>query len=128
MGFGFVVARFGLFLRELAASGGGPVPASTGLSLWIGTALVILGVTVNLLAAAEHRWFLRSLERSSPTSPAVVPRARGVGRPRGDRARKAAYLLLPSRPSPMMSCRGHAACAAPDKAALRVLLSVRRQD
>ena len=39
MGFGFVVARFGLFLREIAAAG--QVVAhqhSTGWSLWIGTA------------------------------------------------------------------------------------------
>jgi putative membrane protein len=39
MGFGFVVARFGLFLREIAAAG--HVAAhqhSTGWSLWIGTA------------------------------------------------------------------------------------------
>jgi putative membrane protein len=66
MGFGFVVARFGLFLRELAASGGGPAPASTGASLWIGTALVLLGVAVSLLAAAEHRRFLRALDRREP--------------------------------------------------------------
>src|SRR3954454_16835767 len=63
MGFGFVVARFGLFLREMAASGGGAAPASTGVSLWIGTALVVLGVAVNLLAAAEHRRFLRALDQ-----------------------------------------------------------------
>ena len=41
MGFGFVVARFGLFLREIAAAS--QVAAhqhSTGWSLWIGTALI----------------------------------------------------------------------------------------
>lgn len=42
MGFGFVVARFGMFLRELAVSGGNVAPATTGLSLWIGTAMVSL--------------------------------------------------------------------------------------
>src|SRR5213080_4231415 len=71
MGFGFVVARFGLFLRELAAAGG-PAHPSTGFSAWIGTALVILGVVVNLLAAAEHRRLLRSLDRREPyTAPRV---------------------------------------------------------
>jgi putative membrane protein len=39
MGFGFVVARFGLFLRELAAMPGGVQHQRTGLSLWVGTTL-----------------------------------------------------------------------------------------
>jgi putative membrane protein len=62
MGFGFVVARFGLFLRELAAvhESSGP---SQGWSLWIGTALVAAGVGLTALAAAEHRRFLRRLDR-----------------------------------------------------------------
>jgi putative membrane protein len=36
MGFGFVVSRFGLFLRELAAVQKMPQPASHGISLWLG--------------------------------------------------------------------------------------------
>jgi hypothetical protein len=44
MGFGFVVARFGLFLRELEAARPIPASPSTGLSLPIGVALVVLGV------------------------------------------------------------------------------------
>jgi putative membrane protein len=54
MGFGFVVARFGLFLRELQASHGDPLVRSPHGSLWFGTALVLLGVIVNLLAALQH--------------------------------------------------------------------------
>ena len=55
MGFGFVVARFGLFLREIeAVRQAASLKAPTGLSLWIGTALILLGVLVNLLVAAEH--------------------------------------------------------------------------
>jgi putative membrane protein len=65
MGFGFVVARFGLFLRELAVSQGGE-RHSHGLSLWLGTALVFLGVVVTVLAAVEHTHFLRRLERGEP--------------------------------------------------------------
>ena len=60
MGFGFVVARFGLFLREIAAAG--QVAAhqhSTGWSLWIGTALIGLGVVVSLLASFEYYRFVR---------------------------------------------------------------------
>ncbi len=36
MGFGFVVARFGLFLREIAAMQGGPPPPA-GVSRWLGS-------------------------------------------------------------------------------------------
>jgi putative membrane protein len=75
MGFGFVVARFGLFLREIALQGaGGGGGASTGvengtqsgLSLWVGTSLVVLGVWVNLAAAVRHFRFRRQFERGEP--------------------------------------------------------------
>jgi putative membrane protein len=66
MGFGFVVARFGLFLCELAAASKTAPPPSKGLSLWIGIALILLGVAVNVLATIEHRWFLRRLENGKP--------------------------------------------------------------
>jgi putative membrane protein len=49
MGFGFVVARFGLFLREIAMAGHVAVhQRSTGWSLGIGTGLIALGVLVSL--------------------------------------------------------------------------------
>jgi putative membrane protein len=62
MGFGFVVARFGLFLRELAAVHEPTRPALGG-SLWIGIALVVVGVAVTALAALQHRQLLRRLDR-----------------------------------------------------------------
>lgn len=61
MGFGFVVARFGLFLREIASLQQQTVPATHGYSLWIGTSLVALGVVVNILAAVNHARYLRAL-------------------------------------------------------------------
>lgn len=68
MGFGFVVARFGLFLREFAAlhetSG-----QSHGWSLWIGTALVSVGVIVTSLAAFQHWRFLERLNRGQSYVP-----------------------------------------------------------
>jgi putative membrane protein len=88
MGFGFVVARFGLFLHEIAAAAGRPPEQSAGLSLWIGTALVVLGVVVNVLAAIQHVVFLRRLARGEPYRPsrwslgvvvAAVLAALGVG-------------------------------------------------
>jgi len=72
MGFGFVVARFGLFLSEIAAARGTPLPSSAGddaggggggASLWIGIALVATGVLVNLLAAVDHARVVRALRR-----------------------------------------------------------------
>ena len=54
MGFGFVVARFGLFLRELAAAGGGSPMKASGFSLPLGTALVLIGVGVTLSASVHH--------------------------------------------------------------------------
>jgi putative membrane protein len=73
MGFGFVVARFGLFLREIAAAKGAEVPPPAGgrpVSLWIGVALVAVGVLVNLLAAVDHGRVVRSLRRGD-TDPAT---------------------------------------------------------
>ena len=63
MGFGFVVARFGVFLRELSAARSGPPISGPGLSLWVGTALVVLGVVVNVSAAAKHCRTIRRLEK-----------------------------------------------------------------
>ncbi len=55
MGFGFVVARFGLFLREIQATSANAAPHSPRLSLWFGTALVVMGVVVNVAAAVQHK-------------------------------------------------------------------------
>ena len=60
MGFGFVVARFGLFLREIAAVGQAAVGQhTTGWSLGIGTALIALGVVVSLIASLEYLRFVQ---------------------------------------------------------------------
>jgi putative membrane protein len=64
MGFGFVVARFGLFLRELAATAE-PTSSATnaGMSLYFGTGLVVLGAITAILATAQHVRFVARLER-----------------------------------------------------------------
>jgi putative membrane protein len=64
MGFGFVVARFGLFLRELEVPRG-EWSRSTHGSLWFGTALVLMGVVVNLLAAVQHTRLVRRLQEGT---------------------------------------------------------------
>lgn len=54
MGIGFAVARFSLFLREFRQSGAGAAVHGTGLSLYAGVALVLLGVLVNVGAVTHH--------------------------------------------------------------------------
>ena len=51
MGFGFVVARFGLFLQVLQMGQSNLQARPYGLSFWFGTALILLGVIVNLVCA-----------------------------------------------------------------------------
>jgi putative membrane protein len=70
MGFGFVVARFGLFLREIAWAGHVAVHlGSTGWSLWIGTGLIALGVAVSLLAAWEYFRFVHRSKQGRSYTP-----------------------------------------------------------
>ncbi|HXC96075.1 MAG TPA: DUF202 domain-containing protein [Edaphobacter sp.] len=54
MGIGFAVSRFSLFLRQLYAAQAHLPSHTTGLSLWGGVCLVILGVIVNLSAVFRH--------------------------------------------------------------------------
>ena len=66
MGFGFVVARFGLFLRELADVRGVPPQQPLGVSLWVGTTLVLLGVAVSIGASLKHWHTVRRLQQGQP--------------------------------------------------------------
>jgi putative membrane protein len=61
MGFGFVVSRFGLFLRELGAVQKMPQPVSHGISLWLGLGLVVLGVVLNVASLMRYRRYLKDL-------------------------------------------------------------------
>lgn len=90
MGFGFVVARFGLFLRQIAvarvvagmAQSGQTedttaviLPGQTtspGFSLWLGITLVILGVVVNLVSVRQHFIVMQRLNRGESLFPAPV--------------------------------------------------------
>jgi putative membrane protein len=70
MGFGFVVARFGLFLREVAALGHVPVQQhATGSSLWIGVGLITLGVAISLLASFEYFRFIQAAKQGQSYLP-----------------------------------------------------------
>jgi putative membrane protein len=62
MGFGFVVSRFSLFLREFSVHEGGAAKVtSTGFSQAVGVVLVIAGVLVNLAAILHHLHVTKAL-------------------------------------------------------------------
>ena len=63
MGFGFVVARFGLFLQALQIGQSNFQARPYGLSFWFGTALIVLGVIVNLASAWSHVRLVQELNR-----------------------------------------------------------------
>lgn len=83
MGFGFVVARFGLFLRELAAVNahtnlGGSNASATGV------ALVGAGIALNVWASVRHARMLGRLTRGErhvvgPRGPVSIGIATCVG-------------------------------------------------
>lgn len=67
MALGFVIARFGLFLQLIRASGG-PVPGH-GLSPYLGSLLVALGVAATAGGAVEFQRFCRTIPpRDRPAS------------------------------------------------------------
>ncbi|MEO8754459.1 MAG: DUF202 domain-containing protein [Casimicrobiaceae bacterium] len=72
MAFGFVVARFGLFLRLLAAQqgqGAAQAQLHNTVSNIIGIALVLIGAGCMILGALQHRSFVATLP------PVDVPRS-----------------------------------------------------
>jgi putative membrane protein len=73
MGFGFVVARFGLFLRELAEARGLPPTPRLAVSVWAGALLMAAGVACNLVGAVRLRSFAGRFARGKTL------RATGVG-------------------------------------------------
>jgi putative membrane protein len=68
MAFGFVVARFGLFLRLLRTQGGEMVSGS-GLSPYLGAVLVVLGAVATGAGTRRYQEFCRRLGRSELPSP-----------------------------------------------------------
>lgn len=57
MALGFVVARFGLFLKQIALETHAPPPSETALSGFIGIVLVVFGTLATILSAVR---FLRA--------------------------------------------------------------------
>lgn len=69
MGFGFVVARFGLFLRELAATANHPASVGHSGSVMMGVALAGLGVWVIVVAAFRYRRYNSALSGGRNVAP-----------------------------------------------------------
>jgi len=80
MAFGFVVARFGLFLRLLAAQQPGTVSnveVHHGVSNLVGILLVLVGIACMVLGAIQHRSYVATLP------PTDVPRSHSAIYPIG---------------------------------------------
>jgi putative membrane protein len=77
MGFGFVVARFGLFLQEIHVVAPNVPAPRHGLSIWFGNALIAAGVIMDIFAAWHHVRMVHQLNRGEtqftrPSRGAVV--------------------------------------------------------
>jgi putative membrane protein len=72
MGFGFVIARFGLFLREIAQANQlivHPHPWLTQVNTLAGTGLIVLGIVVLLIAVWNHQQVVDRLHRGELALP-----------------------------------------------------------
>jgi putative membrane protein len=63
MGFGFVVARIAVVLPEPTM---GEATRDSLLAMWGGTALVAIGVVVNVIAAVNHARFISRFNHGRP--------------------------------------------------------------
>jgi putative membrane protein len=62
LAFGFVVARFGIFLRQVAVLGGAAPAGGPGVSLYVGLGLVSTGVAVCIVSAIRHARYIRAID------------------------------------------------------------------
>jgi putative membrane protein len=70
MAFGFAIARFGVFLREVASAGQVPLRVQHGMgSAWVGAVLVGLGMVANLLATVRYARIRNAIEQGRVGAP-----------------------------------------------------------
>ena len=77
MGFGFVVARFGIFLEGIALDRVYPPVKTSGVSTLLGVLLVATGIVVNLAAAWRHVLLVRRLKSGETLE--IRPSALAIG-------------------------------------------------
>ena len=64
LSFGFVVAKFSLWLREIGARDGSRTLSAQNISgMWMGVSLILLGGLLSLLAAWRYHVVNRSIEQ-----------------------------------------------------------------
>ncbi|SMF96097.1 putative membrane protein [Methylomagnum ishizawai] len=71
MAFGFVIERFGLFMRLVAGDHTGPW--SRGISFWVGIVFILAGAVIGLGSTLQYRTVLKSLK------PVEIPKGYRVG-------------------------------------------------
>lgn len=81
MGLGFVIARFGAFLRELPVAGAAHTPQTQAPA--IGFAVVGIGVLVNVWASLRHRQMILHFRKGGTSvgvrGPVAIGLATGIG-------------------------------------------------
>jgi putative membrane protein len=69
MGFGFVIARFALFVRAYGLADGNVASTRPAVSNWLGFGMVCVGVGVCAIAAIRHRAYIQALEKGIGNPP-----------------------------------------------------------
>jgi putative membrane protein len=72
MGFGFAIAKFGLYVREVVAAGHVGLPEAAVHHVgsgWVGAALVAVGMFTNFFATLRFRRIRRAIEREDVETP-----------------------------------------------------------
>ena len=72
MGFGFLIARFALLIREYDLAGSKTIHARPQISTWLGFGMVCVGVVVCVMAAARHREYVGALRQGVANPPLNV--------------------------------------------------------
>src|SRR5262249_8583314 len=72
MGFGFLIARFALFLRDYGLMVRVNALSQPAVSSGLGFGMVCVGVAVCVMAAARHRAYIQALERGVGNPPRDV--------------------------------------------------------
>jgi putative membrane protein len=76
MGFGFVIVKFALFLRQLSfLLGRNDLPAPKGYSAVVGVIMVLLGVLISGLSYLQYRGTMRKLEQDAYRPAVTLPLA-----------------------------------------------------
>jgi putative membrane protein len=72
MGFGFLIARFALFLRAYDLAPRANHHEHTAISTWVGFGMICVGVSVCFVAASRHRSYVKALEQGIANPPLSI--------------------------------------------------------